>query len=308
VTLDLKAGLVANGIIFALALVKLAVVLRVLEVRLPMTKVAFIVLQLLVLFALPAVFKWMDRDAVSPLRFYAAWWVVGLLPAVYEVMARLPWGNRIQSVSPAAQAAPTIWYLALPYASLVVHLGILHFVYNTTFYGAHAAPMLLGLALIASRVPARVFSGPKDLLTIRLLLPAAAILVSLNNPSALHFSLWEGMVVTPRILSIAGAYLAYVYCFMLPWAVPMLGAGALLGLLHIFGPSASDAASWASRGFSWLRQGLMWLIPQTIRAWGIVGVVAAFVFLAIGGWISLKKRPRLEPATVDLPEPPGESR
>src|SRR6185295_9706078 len=79
--------------------------------------------------------------------FYAVWWVVGMLPALAELQRRL--------AGPAADHVPQQprvggVYAVTAYVSLLVHMGMMHWVYRVPFVAADAGPVLLGLALAAN--------------------------------------------------------------------------------------------------------------------------------------------------------------
>lgn len=305
-------GPAASIVLFGLTLAKFFIVLAMLRPRLPWHQTVFVVIQLAALFALPNVFHRFDEARISPLHFYVAWIIVGLLPAVHELLA---WTNRrpVPLVSGAAAlSVPVRVYLALPWVSLFLHLGILHYVYHDIdYYGADAAPVLLGLALVINRVMPGPIASRRDLLVLRVLLPLAAIFVSLNNPAPLRFTLGPGWEITPPMLAFAGAYLTYVYCFLLPYALYFLAAGAVAGLLWIFGPTVSQVLNGIRATGRWSWDQGQKLIPSTIQEWGLLAVAAAFGFLAIGFAISLKKAPDDSgpaPAPVPNPAPLGDPR
>ena len=292
VTADLRTGVVVNAVLFVLAAAKVGLVLLVLRPSFTAWQYAFVLVQLGAVFAAPCVFRWLDAGdgLANPRHFYGAWWVVGLLPALYEVLARLDRGREPLSVSPHAQAAPTLAYLVVPFVSLLTHLGILHFVYDVRFYGAHAAPVLLGLAVVLNRYSPTSFVPRKDLLALRVLLPAMAVVVSANNPFTFPLDLtYPRVTLTPLNLAVAGAFLTYVYSFLLPHAALALAAGAAAAAVYVFGPSRHQVvqvvrAAWATSEEAGRR-----LVPKTLADWGVIGLVASFAFLAIGFWISLRK-------------------
>jgi hypothetical protein len=299
VTADLAAGVLVNAALFALAAVKVGVVLLVLRPSFTPLQFTYVMAQLAVLFAMPCVFRWLDAGGgtVNPRQFYAAWWATGLLPAAYELFARLDRrGREPLDVSPQAQSAPTAAYLALPYVSLLAHVGILHYVYDVRFYGAHAAPVLLGLTLVLNRYSPTRLVPRTDLLALRIGLPAMAVLVSIKTPFSLAFELGnEYLTLTPLHLAVTGAFLTYVYCFLLPHALTALAAGAAAVAVYVFGPSRQQVvdavrATWTATTDTGRR-----VIPKTLTDWGILGLVASFAFLALGFWISLRKRPAPAP-------------
>jgi hypothetical protein len=306
VTADLRTGVLVNAVLFALAAVKIGVVLAVLKPSFTAFQYAFVLAQLAVVFAAPCAFRWLDGDGgvVNPRHFYAVWWVVGLLPVVYELLARLDRRGRDPvSVAPAAAAAPTAAYLVVPFVSLLTHVGMLHFVYETDFYGAHAAPVLLGLTFVLNRYSPTSLLPRKDLLVLRLLLPAAAVLVSANSPwrFPLDFD-YPSLVLTPLNLAVAGAFLTYVYCFLLPHAALLLAAGALAAAAYAFGPSRRQVVEVVRDWWGAAAEAVRRVVPKTLADWGVVGLVASFAFLALGFWISLRKSRGASPPSAE-PDP-----
>lgn len=292
---NMRTGLAVNAVLLALAAIKLGVVLRVLRPNLTATQYCFVLLQLGVLFVTPLALRWLDANPnglVNPKQFYGLWWVVGLLPAVYELLSRIDPRGRVMSVSPNAQAAPITAYLALPYVSLLAHVGVLHWVYIVDFVGAHAGPVLLGLTLVLDRFSPTKVLPRKDLLALRLLLPAAAVLVSMNNPFTFGPA-WSypRVELTTFNLAIVGAALVYFYCFLLPYARLVLAAGAAAVLWYVFGPTIGQVSTGVQRGWDYSVDVTDKLAPKTLADWGVIGLVASFTFLAIGFWISLRKQP-----------------
>lgn len=304
VTADLRTGVLVNAILFALAALKIGIVLRVLKPSFTALQYAFVLIQLAAVFAAPCALRWLDAGdgLVNPRHFYAVWWVVGLLPAVYELLARFDRSGRDPlSVSPAAAAAPTTAYLVVPFVSLLTHVGILHYVYEIGFYGAHAAPVLLGLTLVLNRYSPTSLLPRKDLLALRLLLPMAAVLVSANSPWRFGVQVADfRFVLTPLSLAVAAAFLTYVYCFFLAQARLLLVAGAAAGAVYAFGPSRQQIADVVRAAWEAGAEVARKVVPKTLADWGVVGLVASFAFLALGFWISLRK-------TAPAPAPPPTS-
>lgn len=300
VTASLRVGTLVSAGLLVLSAGKLRLIMRTLGADLSPARFVYTLAQLAVLLAIPCVLRRRDHGSVSPLNFHAIWWVVGLLPVVQEIATRI-WGVGHRQRVPAAAAV----YLVLPWISLIAHLGILHYVYDATFYGAMATPVLLGLALLVNRATPETTNARLNLLALRLLLPLAAVAVSWNNPSALAFSLrpLASASVSTSMLAGAAAYLTFIYCFLLPAAVFFLSAGAIVVLAMLFGPSPADVRRVSWQTWSWSINVIDRIVPKTLAGWGVVSVLASFFFLLIGGWISLSApRPqKVEPA----PNPEG---
>jgi hypothetical protein len=303
-TADLRTGLAINAILLVLAAIKIGVVIRVLKPSFTPLQFAFVLIQLAMLFTTPVAIRWLDgnRGIVDPKQFYAIWWIIGLLPAVYELFARLDRG-RIVGVSPNAQAAPATAYLALPYVSLLLHVGILHWVYRVDYFAPDLAPILLGLTVVLNRFSPVTLLPRRDLLILRFALPAAAILVSMNDPFRLPMGLsYPRIALTPLNLAIVGAFFVYLYCFLLPYARAVLASGAAAAAVYVFGPSWQQISVAIQTMSTRMSAAADKLTPKTPGDWGVVGLIASFGFLALGFWMSLKKRP--EAAVYEEPVPP----
>jgi hypothetical protein len=297
-------GLTINLILFAAAAVKLSVVARLLNHSSRDGRFVAILLQLAVLFAMPVVFRLLDRDShISPLHFYALWWLIGLMIPLSEAIY-WPWPI-INSNSWARRTM--VVYMTLPFLSLVMHAGILHYVYDITFFGADAAPLLLGLAFVMTRIGPDRFAPRRDLLVMRILFPIAAVAVSLNNPYELWFRPFahSHMWITPIHIALTGAYLTYVFCFVQAYAIYFLIAGAMAAMTWIFGPTTEQVGNASSRSWDWLGRLVWHIVPQTTMDWGVTAIAAAFGFLGLGAAISFKHR--LPPALPMADSPATES-
>ena len=300
-TADLRTGILLNVGLFLLAALKLGVVLRVLKPRFSAAQFGFVLFQLAAIYAIPCALRWIDvnRVLVGPRHIYVVWWVAGLIPVLYELVAHLEGRSTgfdagVRPPSPTGSVAPTTAYLVLPLVSLLTHVGILHYVYDVGFYGAHAAPLLLGLAIVLNRQHATARLSRQDLATLRLLLPIAAVLVSANNPFVFSFRTgYPRLVLTPLNLALAGAYLVYVYCFLRAHAKLFLATGAAAATLYVLGPSARKVGDGLRQAWDWTSRLAERRMPKTTSDWGMVGLFASFAFLALGFWISLKKRPEV---------------
>src|SRR5580692_548125 len=96
---------------FAAAIVKLAVILRILGIRRSAPEFSFVLIQIGLILAFPLVFSRNTGGVVSPRTFYIAWWIVGMMPAVYEFLVKF-----LRSDEP--RPAPTramLTYMVLPW-------------------------------------------------------------------------------------------------------------------------------------------------------------------------------------------------
>jgi hypothetical protein len=272
---------------FAAAIIKLVVIFRILGIRRPAPQLSFILIQIALILALPLAFARNTGGAVSPLAFYIAWWIVGLMPAVYEFLVKC-----LQTDEP--RPAPTraaLTYMVLPWLSLAAHLGILHYVYDVPFYGAMAAPALLVLAMVLNHAAPKSLMPRKDIVTLRVLLPLAAIFVSASSPHELtvfHDPTGHLTLTTLRLTMVL-AYLEFMYSFLREYWIFSTVAAAVCLLSVAYGPSADQIGN-SAHGF-WSRfTPIAWdLIPTTQFGWGAISIVLAFVLLGVGAAISLRR-------------------
>jgi hypothetical protein len=301
--IDLHVGVAANAVVFLLAAAKLCLVFR--GLRLPLDRTFGLVLtQLAVLFVTPGVFAYVSHHhdgALPPGVTYAAWWVVGLVPMLATLLLR---GRRLNELT--GEPAPVRdWvaavirrsYLCLPFVSLLVHLGMLHWVYDARLHAAYAAPVLLGIAvLLGGAVPSWLFR-PGTVAFLRLVLPAMAVLLSLDAPAVLRAApLGAGsrVVVTPAVVALGAAYVVYVCIYLSRYAFRMIAAAVAVVLAFAFGPSPAQVGASGRQWTEWAVGVGARIFPRTTTGWGVIAVGAAFAFLGIGAAVSLRKPPELK--------------
>lgn len=272
---------------FAAAIVKLAVILRILGVRRSLAGPVFVLIQIAAILGLPLALSWTGNGIVSPVTFYIAWWVVGFMPVVYEILQKCLNNDGLRPPAPAAMTT----YLVLQWLSLAAHLGILHYVYDVPFYGAMAAPALLALAMVLNRAVPSALMPRKEVVVLRVLLPLAAIFVSASSPAELtvFFGRHGHLSMTTLRLTAMMAYLEFVYAFLRQYWVFFTFTGALSLLAATFGPTINQVENSAQSSWDWFTPIAWDLIPTTQNGLGAASVVAAFIFLGIGAAISLRR-------------------
>jgi hypothetical protein len=300
--LDPRVGLVTNAAVYVLALVKLCLVFWGLGIR-PDRTFAFVLIQVTLLFLLPGIFAAGARKAdgwLPPSVAYAAWWAVGTAAALSALMLRPSHPDDQYVLGRTHHRVGTVVrrvFVGLPFASLLAHLVMLHWVYNAHVYSAYLSPLLLGLAVaLGQATPSRVLKR-HDIALLRAALPALAVFLSFDPPYALRLEpLGESarFAVTPVLLALAGAYVSYVYLYLYRYAGYYLAGGGLALLTYAFGPTPSQVAAGAEGTADWTLGMVRKVIPQTTAGWGATAVGAAFAFLGVGAYISLKKPPATE--------------
>ena len=269
-----------NSGLFLLACLKAAWIFKGLALSFRPRTFGFFILQLALVYALPIFLARNEVDgSVSPRILYACWWIVSLLPLLYDLLAKLD--PRPLNFS-APQTALRRAYLYLPWLFLLAHLGFAPWAHNSDFYLPTVAPALIGLALASKRI-----NSSPNITAIARLLPALAALLALSNPGPLLWTLQLpgttlGPPRAPPLLTLVlAAALATAYLIsplaLLPATSTTL---SLCAMLYIF---AHPLATLTRRSTTTLIS----LIPTTPLAWGITTITTAFLLLAAGAWTSL---------------------
>lgn len=310
VSSSLRVGAALSAVLFALAIAKAAVALRLTRARLDPGRWGAVVATLAVLFALPVWLKWVGDTRVTGAHLYAGWWVAALLWAAWDVASR----RAARPVVTTLPVAPHVLFVAIPWLSLLTHLGIMHYVYNQPFVAADSAPALLAFSLVLLRLPSPRTAGVARARALLVkLMPLAAVMVSARPTVPLAVTVAHLPSVTPWALALAGAYLVLVWSHWPRYVVHAVIGGAVGVTAYAFGPSASQvgsgaswawsvvsgAASYVWSGMAWAANGIVsaasssaswiWgLVPKTGTQWGVLSVSGAFVLLAIGARVSLR--------------------
>jgi hypothetical protein len=301
--IDLHVGVAANAVVFLLAVAKLCLVFRAL--RLPLDRTFGLVLsQLAVLFVTPGIFAHVSRHhdgALPPGVTYAAWWAVGLVPMLAMFLLR---GRRLNELTgepvPARDWVATVIrrsYLCLPFVSLLLHLGMLHWVYDAQLHFAYLAPVLLGVAVLLGGAVPSALLRPGTVAFLRLVLPATAVLFSLDAPDVLRvapFGSGSRVIVTPVVVALGAAYVVYVCIYLSRYAFRMIAAAVAVVLALAFGPSPAQVGAAGRQWTEWAAGVVARTVPRTTTGWGVIAVGAAFAFLGIGAAVSLRKPPELK--------------
>jgi hypothetical protein len=276
-----------NAVLWLLACIKAAILLRGLKIGLSLRTLGFFAFQLAIIYGLPAFFALTKVDGQeSPRIMYALWWLVGMLPLVYDQLARArrphPEWDLVQNVVRRV-------YLIAPWVMLVIHMRFSHWAHHSDFQLADAAPALLGLAIASTRVKLNA-----NLHVLARMVPAAALLLTLLAPAGeLQWSLpliEAGRTVTPAYIMIAATILTYGYMASMFQLLCSALAVFLIGFGYIF-------QNWILAALRAMARFILSLLPTTVYAWGVAAILAAFVLLGIGTFVSLRRTRKTEPAT-----------
>jgi hypothetical protein len=286
----LMGGWWLNLGLLLLALFKAGVLMRGLKLGFGFRTFGFLAVQLTLIYCLP-IFLWLvSDDGVVPQHImYALWWVVGLLPVAYDLLAR---ADQSPARHDLVQTVIRRTYLIAPWVMLVIHLRFSHWAHHAPFAWADLAPVCLGLTIAATRahLPAS-FQG------VTRLLPVAALLLTIGAPAALEWPMPFALpldAIRPGALVAMGVLMTYSYLISL-WAAGWMAAFITLACIAFLLQTWIYAVLiFIARQGARLLAFLANLTPASAEAWGAVSVVAAFVLLALGAMVSLR-RGRAEP-------------
>jgi hypothetical protein len=282
-SVSVMGGLVLNLCILGAALIKVAVITRALYGRLCAQLFTFVAVVLSALFLMPSAFAHFEHEGgVTPAHLYAAWWLIGGLLALYGFQFRIPETSLVGTPDPLRILMRRV-YTLLPLASLVVHVSIQHWVYRVDFTGGDLSPLLVGGTAALCALPRR-----GDVRRLQIVLPLIALSLSVHAPPDVHPRLM-GISLTPALITGTAAYAAYVFCFFPRLALPLLGGGAAVTALALFGPTFQQICFTVASAWHRMTSTAHRLLPQTAVEWGMTALGGAFAFLLLGAGISLKK-------------------
>ncbi len=283
-------GALINLVLLMLAIGKAMLVIRICKINIRMSVLVFLGAQLALLWALPLYFRQLGpAGTVPPLAIYAVWWIIGLLPVIYDLLVRQ---NAPSSENAAAPADPlrilTRIYFIMPFVSLIAHLGFIHWVYQIPFYMADLCPVLCGVAINSSRWPTTKFVTRKDIRGIQVLLPFIALLFALSNPQMLTISVW-GKDIEPVYFLIAGIVFSVTYIFAFRWLVWYFVLLVIVGGGMMLGPTLTQVLQWAASVIRKITQLFDDMLPTSAAGWGIAAMLMSFMLLSVGGTVSYIK-------------------
>ncbi|MGN6367415.1 MAG: hypothetical protein ACTHN5_04050 [Phycisphaerae bacterium] len=279
-----------NVVLLAAATAKCILSLRGLRITLHPRTLGFLLLQLTLIYcALPLYLSHVAVDGIihaDPM--YGAWWIVGLMPLAYDLLARL--------MPLTADASPQQKflrgaYVVIPWLFVIAHLAFFQYAYRSPFTVADLSPAFLGLAIATVRLRPATPTARSNILALRIVFITVALCFAL----AADLSSAETprlLAVSPQLATLVAAMVTVAYCIHLHFAVYVACCIALVGLARRFGPSPATVADQLSAFFSTLYNLCTRLIPHTATTWGILSITAAFGLLGIGAYRSLRRTER----------------
>jgi hypothetical protein len=268
-----------------LAIVKAAIVQNALRIPVRGRTLGFLALQLLLIYGLPVILSNTQvAGELSAKAMYACWWAVGLLPVIYDVLARhegLPHlTERKQFVRRSA--------IIVPWLLLVAHVAFFHYVYRAEFVPADLSPILLGLAVATRRIVPSKLLPANQLRAVRWALPAIAIAFAMVGPEMTLGVPLTSLTINPAVLTAGVAMVIYCYLHSLLTAACAIAAAFLMLLGRLLLTDILGVLRAIGEVISAVISKLSGLVPTTPTGWGIVAIVGAFALLGVGALVSLR--------------------
>lgn len=292
---NVKVGLLVNAIVFAAAVVKVALIFNASGIPLKDSRFAFVLIQLSVLFAIPGIFGAIAQprnDFLPPLAVYAAWWLAGAMPVVYTMTVGSVdlFRKRPDGLATRTDVIVSRVLIVLPMLSMIAHLCLANWIYKVMFHPANLAPMLLGFAVLAGHADDQ-FNTRAARMRWALVLPFVAVALSaIKFPRELIFPITPGIDASPlrtALIVASVVYLEGLWNFRQAWfAVGSSACLAMATLGHSVGTINDNSIRMAKDGASVFDK----LIPKTLAGWGMYSIGLSFVLLAIGALISLNRK------------------
>jgi hypothetical protein len=282
---NLLGGWWLNVLMLLLALGKAAILMKGLKLGFGPRTFGFLAAQLTLIYCLP-IFLWYasDNGVMPPRLMYLLWWIVGLLPVAYDLLAR---ADTTPLRFDLVQTVIRRTYLVAPWLMLVIHLRFSHWAHHADFVWADLAPVCLGLAVAMTRTRL-----PLPVQQVQWLLPLAALLLTLTAPADLiipmpFFPAVESL--RPGVLVLLATLITYGYLVSL-WAALWTSVFLFLACCtFILQDRIYAILLFFLRIAARIYNALADLVPHTAAAWGVVAIAAAFLFLALGARLSLRR-------------------
>jgi hypothetical protein len=275
-----QVGLIANVLLFTLAVAKIAFIARAIGVEMADPRLLLAVLQIFAIYAMPGVLKFYataNGGTLPALAMLIVWWsIFAIGVGAHSLLTHVP--NRLAPGAVGRWFVPLLTILGG--VSLLAHAGTSQWIYDLRYWGADLAPMLaLAAFILCSRKATR---------TPGVLCAIAATFASASYGPHLRMSLL-GNPLTPVHITCAVVYAVLAWTLARRAFPALIGAGAAVILATLFGPPIAT-----------MRQGLAWIVgradqaieivrPKTLAHWGVVSITMSFALLALGAMLSLRR-------------------
>lgn len=314
ITTRLMTGLGIGLLLVALAGLRIGWISQRMGSPMPLHRYVLILLQLAMITLIPSYLKHIDTGtSVTASTLYAMWWVAAVLTGGGVIIDTL-----LRREPAAALPARAAWvqptYVVVPFLSLMLHLAVLHYVYDVALYVAMLAPQMVAGAMFLRRMAERRPDRFGVTVPLQVGLLALGLIAGLTASSTLELRLGlspEYVIALPAgKMTFAALYMGVVYIYFRRHARWFLAAGAAVAGMVLFGPGPQQVWQAIVAAIRALGRAIVWLMPATRVGWGILGIIASFGLLGLGTWISLRRPPEdhgssQDPAAGPLPPEPA---
>ena len=281
--IDRWVGLLANVLLFALAVVKLGMIGRAIGLPLSDRRLVLAAGQILAIYALPGVLKFYatyNGGTLPALAMLMVWWTLFAIGAAgYSLWMQ----ERSRDNAVPAIAA---WFVPLltvaSGVSLLAHAATSQWIYDLRFWGADLAPMLvLAAFILCSRASTR---------SAGLLCAVASLFATTSYGPALRMTAF-GFQATPVHVTWTILYLVLAWTLARHLFARLVAIGAAAGLIVAFGPSVATVRQWLSALVGRADDAVEVVRPKTMTHYGLISIGLSFALLALGVLFSLRKDP-----------------
>jgi hypothetical protein len=270
---DVATGAAVAAGAWLLAALKAAAVIRGLRLSFTAGEAAFAAGSAGLLLGWPVAAEAMAAaDAMTSASAMLGWWAAGGLVAAapwpalsraWGTLGRTSEGRRVWTVHAAVAAAP--------FLSALLHLRASHWTYELPTGWPMVSPLLLGLAVAATRCGAGMWSQRRLAATQALLLAAAVAASNSSLPGAAFALPGTEEIVSPLRLTLTASA-----------AVALWGYGLTRRDAFAFASAAALLAAAAGHTPAAMAETLRRLAPTTPAGWGVAAVAGAFAMLVFG--------------------------
>jgi len=283
--LSYSAGAWVNALTLLVTIAKAGAVVWALKLRFSVRELVAGAAGYLAMLLVPGILTMLNRRGGSmALPLHGAWWVVGMVPLAIALI--LP---RVETGRTPLERKLGAFALGAPWGSLLVHLVMASWQYEEGFHFANVAPMILGWSSVLlwragrkSVVPIHAVLIVGGLATVLLAAIGSVDLVA-RVPAL------GGLVYSPLRANALALAMLYAWAVLMRCGWIYAGASALN--LLAFASGHSLPVMWRKWG-----RLLEDLVPESRVGWGVLALVAAFIFLGAGALSSVLRKPALEEA------------
>lgn len=282
-TLSLAVGAAATFVGIAVGISMLSFITLKLDIQLHAITWAATIASLVIAMALPYVCHYVNHHYLLDVtHIYAMWW---LIAAAIYAFSFAPQSLQFADTRAASGFKNKFvpWICWTPVASMILHLGVLQWVYEIPWHIAMASPLVLAFTAVLvcpARLP-KLYGKPQLIVAAGFYL---ALIFCLSSPWMLSARIY-GVFVTPMGITAGVGTLIMIQMMIVQqgwWlALPVvanIGAGAAsIRILRL----------WVERVAQAVVDVIAMVIPTSKLHWGIIAVVVAFTMLGLGAAMSL---------------------